>query len=74
MPMDYSKLKGRIVEKYETQSNFAEAIGLSERSLSLKLNGSVDWKQREILKAMDLLDISAEEIEQYFFKLKVQNI
>jgi hypothetical protein len=74
MAIDYSKLKGRIVEKYATQSNFSKAINLSERTLSLKLNGEIDWKQSEILKAMKLLDISNNEVNQYFFTLKVQNI
>ena len=41
----YSKLIGRIAEKVGTQSEFAARIGLSERSVSLKLNGKVGWKQ-----------------------------
>ena len=39
MPYNYSKLLGRIVECCGTQAAFAEKIGLSERSVSLKLNG-----------------------------------
>ena len=39
MAFDYSKLKGKIVEKFQTQQAFAKAMELSERSLSLKLNG-----------------------------------
>lgn len=35
---DYSKLNGRIVEICGTQANYAKAINLSERSVSLKLN------------------------------------
>lgn len=74
LSMDYSKLKGRIVEKYQTQGNFANEINLSERSLSLKLNGVIDWKQTEIVKAVELLGIPMQEIDQYFFKTKVQNV
>jgi hypothetical protein len=74
MAIDYSKLKGRIVEKFATQSNFSKAINLSEKTLSRKLKGEIDWKQSEILKAMKLLDISHNEVNQYFFTLKVQNI
>ena len=33
MSYDYSKLSGRIVEKCVTQACFAEAMGLSERSI-----------------------------------------
>ena len=36
MPFDFSKLSGKIVEKYGTQYNFAKAMGLSEHSLSTK--------------------------------------
>ena len=50
MSFDYSKLSGRIVEKYGTQYNFSIALGLSERSLSLKLNNRVPWKSTELQK------------------------
>lgn len=67
MPYNYSKLLGRIVEKVGTQSNFAEKMELSERTISLKLNGKVGWKQSEIAKACQVLDISDREIPAYFF-------
>lgn len=38
MLFDYNKLKGKIKEKYKSQSNFALTIGWSNRTLSLKLN------------------------------------
>lgn len=72
MAYDYSKLLGRIIEKYGTQANFAAAMNLSERSLSLKLNSKVGWKQTEIAKACSLLGLSGADIPQYFFTLKVQ--
>ncbi len=71
MCYDYSRLSGKIVEKYGTQYNFAIAMKLSERSLSLKLNGKVGWKDSEIWKAIQLLDIPVEKIHLYFFKEKV---
>lgn len=74
MSFDYSKLSGRIVEKYGTQYNFSIALGLSERSLSLKLNNRVPWKSTELQKAIELLDIPREEIGEYFFNLEVQNV
>lgn len=69
MPYNYSKLLGRIVEKAGTQSSFAEKMGLSERSISLKLNGKVGWKQSEIAKACDVLAICDSDIPDYFFAL-----
>ena len=71
MSFDYSALSGKIVEKYGTQYNFAIAMNLSERSLSLKLNNKVPWKDGEILKAKELLDIVSEDIPYYFFNVKV---
>ena len=41
MAYDYSKLLGRITEKFGTQARFSGAMGMSERSLSLKLNSKV---------------------------------
>lgn len=73
MTMNYNKLKGRITEKFGTQTNFSKALNVSERTLSLKLNNEIDWKQSEICKAASLLDFPAEEITAYFFTPDVQN-
>jgi len=72
MAYDYSKLLGRITEKYGSQANFSGAMGISERSLSLKLNGRVGFKQAEIAKACKLLELPGADIPEYFFTLKVQ--
>ena len=72
MAYDYSKLLGRITEKYGTQAQFSGAMGMSERSLSLKLNSKVAFKQPEITKACWLLEIVDADIPAYFFTLKVQ--
>lgn len=73
VPYDYSRLSGLIVEKLKTQARFAEAMGLSERSVSLKLNGKVGWKQTEIAKACNLLGIKQSRIPAYFFTIQVQD-
>ena len=67
MPYNYSRLCGIIVEKFGTQSKFSVAMGLSERSISRKLNGRVDWRQSEISKSCELLDIDNNDINKYFF-------
>ncbi len=72
MAYDYAKLNGRIVEKCGTQAVFAEKMGLSERSISLKLNNKIAFKQPEIQRALDVLGLVSEEIQEYFFTLKVQ--
>lgn len=73
MEYDYSKLNGRIVEKCGTQAIFAERMNLSERTVSLKLNNKIPWKQPEMQKAADVLDFPNDEIQVYFFTLKVQS-
>ena len=73
MPYNYKKLLGRIVEKVGTQSKFADLMGLSERTVSLKLNGKVGWKQNEIANACRVLEIHEAEIPAYFFALGVQS-
>lgn len=70
----YDKLIGKIVEKYKTRGKFAEAMDISERSLSLKLNGKVPFTQQEILKACELLEIDNSDIGIYFFTAIVQKI
>ncbi len=74
MSFDYNKLRGRIVEIFSTQSNFASAMGWSERTLSLKMNGARSWKQTDICKAIQLLQLTIEDIPAYFFTPKVQRI
>lgn len=65
--MNEMKLRGRIREKFGTQEAFAKAMGMSETTLSSKLNGKTDWTRQEIEKAGKLLGIPIEEIPSYFF-------
>ena len=71
---NFNKLNGRIIEKFESKKNFAMAIGLSEKSMSDKINCKRYWKQPEISKACELLQIPSDEIGEYFFKHCVQDI
>lgn len=73
MAYEYSKLAGKITEKFKTQLCFAQAMGLSERTISLKMNNQIGWKQNEILKACEILGIPLHLVNEYFFTLKVQN-
>lgn len=66
---DYSKLKGRIKEKYDTQDRFAKSLGIGRVSLSQRLNNNLDFSQKEILRASELLEIPTEEIPVYFFQI-----
>ena len=64
---EYRKLKGRIVEKYGTMGAFAEALGLSKQSLSLKMTGKVGLSQEDIELWSELLDIPQEDYGIFYF-------
>jgi hypothetical protein len=73
MNYDYSKLRGKIVEYYGKQSDFAKILNLSNVSLNKKLNNRVKFTQDEIRIMIDKLNIKKVEVEDYFFTLKVEN-
>ena len=70
MAFDYSKLRGKIVEKFGTQTEFSKAMNLSERTMSLKLNGGRAWKQDEICRAVGLLELQTKISRIIFLLLK----
>ncbi len=74
MSFNYSKLRGKIVEKFGTQIIFAEKLSVSQRTLSLKLNNKIFFSQDEIVRCSELLDINPNEIEEFFFTKEVQSI
>lgn len=71
---DYSKLIGRIIEKFGTRKAFANAVGYSENTISKKLSGKIPITTNDIITWSNpsLLDILYSDIPEYFFKLKVQ--
>lgn len=67
----YNELDGLITARYATRGNFAKAWGVSQRTLSLKMNGKIAWNQTDMLEICELLGIGVEEIPFYFFNKKV---
>ena len=70
---NYSKLRGRIVEKFGSIQRFTEAMDLSDKTVSSALNNKREWKQKEISKAVELLEIELDQIHLYFFTMNVQS-
>ena len=66
---DYSKLEGRIVEKFGSRRAFAEAWGKSENTISRKLNGKIAFSTTDIIEVSgaEMLDIHPAEYHEYFF-------
>lgn len=73
MPFDFSRLKGRIAEKFETRAAFARHIGIAPSALSNRLKGATPFRPDEIVVICrpDCLDIEPQEIGAYFFTPKV---
>lgn len=71
---DYSKLTGRIIEKFGTRRAFADAYGISENAMSQKLSGKMKITTDDITEwcKPEFLDIPVGMIGAYFFTLKVQ--
>lgn len=62
-----SKLRGRIVEKYKTQTAFANAIGMLPQSVSMRLTGDTEFSREDVFVWSKALDIPTCEIGDYFF-------
>ena len=70
---DYSELRGKIYAKYKNQKRFAIAMGMTEASLSKKLDALSFFTAPEIEKSMKLLGLPMEQIQFYFFTHKEVN-
>lgn len=73
MEYDYSRLKGRITEKFGTQRDFAKALKREDTYVSRYLNGIGKFTQPIIALWVEALDIDKADIGSYFFTLKVDN-
>lgn len=73
MSLNYAKLNWKIAEVCGTQGKLAKAIGLSEHTVSKKLNQSSEFKTSEIMKIAEVLGIPSDEIGDYFFTVNVQS-
>lgn len=67
MEYSYNKLRGKIVEVFGSQTEFAEALGVSRTIMSQKINGKTGFSQSDIEKWANLLGIKQEDYGAYFF-------
>lgn len=70
MEYDYSKLRGRIIEKFGTIGNFQKHLNISNVVLSKKMNNRVRLSHDDITQWADLLEIPMDQIGVYFFTRK----
>lgn len=71
MAYDYSKLRGRIVEKYGSQTKFAKKVNVTRQTINGKLSGRIEFTKNDIMSWSELLEIGSDEIGTYFFTLRV---
>ena len=71
-PYNYSKLKGKIIEMFGTQSSFLENISMSNTTFIKKMNNEGYFRQPEIEEIITLLKLSKDDIVNYFFVKKVR--
>ena len=71
---DYSRLKGRIIEKFGNYGEFASAMGWSLATNGKKLSCKVMWQQDDIMKAINLLGLKISDIPDYFFAYIVKKV
>lgn len=64
---NYAKLRGRIVEKYRTITEFSKTSGIRAEQFTDAFKGERTFTQSEIKTICDLLEIPDAEIATYFF-------
>jgi hypothetical protein len=72
---NFDKLKGKIKEIFNTQNDFANALGVAPNTLSAKLNNLTEFSSNEISKSVELLKVNnSTEAWNIFFTIEVENI
>ena len=64
--MNANKLRAKIKEKGLTQEKVAKIIGISDNSLSRKLNGKKDFRLGEVILLCQALQI--DNVEEIFLQ------
>ena len=71
---DYSKLRGRIVEKFGNMNAFANEVGISQIALSRKLNNKTSITREDMINWSKVLDISIDEYGAFYFVEKLNEV
>lgn len=73
MEYDYSALIGFIysVPEIGSKAGFARYLGISFQAVQKKLQGIFPFSQREIAKLKIDFDLTPDQIDRYFFTVKL---
>lgn len=69
--MDKSALKAKMIINNDTGMELSKALGISETTLSAKLNGKSEFTRSEIAKIKARYRLSATEVDDIFFNYQV---
>lgn len=69
--MDKAKLKAKMILNNDTGITLAKALGISDTTLSAKINNKAEFTRSEIEKIKLRYKLDAEEIDNIFFNQKV---
>lgn len=65
--MNYRKLLGKVIERYGNQADCARAIGVSRSYFNQLLNGKKEFSYNNVVKLVDVLELSERETLDIFF-------
>ena len=74
MEFDYSKLRGRIVEKFGSIEAFSSETSISNISVSKKLNNKVPISRADMIEWSNLLEIPVEEYGLFYCTEKLNEV
>ena len=70
MLFDYSRLKGRIIEKFNTMAAFAEFIGVTPAMVTSKIASGSPFNTDTMVRWADALEIEQIDYGAYFCCVK----
>lgn len=71
MEFDYSKLRGRIVEKFGSIEAFSNNTKITNVSVSKKLNNKIPISRADMIEWSELLEIPLEEYGLFYCTKKL---
>jgi len=66
MSFDYSKLRGRIIEKYGSVRGFSEHTRIGYPAVIRKMAGETKFSQEDIMEWCNLLEIELVDVPLFF--------
>ena len=64
--MNRAELRAEIARKEISRTSLAEALGISMTSLVMKLKGEREFKESEIQKLIEVLGLTAVDVNRIF--------